>query len=68
MIVTLVVYYALSDCYTPFTTDAYVQTYVIQVAPQVEGQVVHVYVQENQAVKKGELLFEIDRRPFFRTA
>jgi multidrug resistance efflux pump len=64
IIAVLVAYYVLSDRYTPFTTDAYVQAYVIQVAPRVEGQVVHVYVQENQAVAKGELLFEIDRRPF----
>jgi multidrug resistance efflux pump len=64
VIAALVAYYVLSDRHTPFTTDAYVQAYVIQVAPRVEGQVVHVYVQENQAVNKGELLFEIDRRPF----
>jgi multidrug resistance efflux pump len=64
VIAALVAYYVLSDRHTPFTTDAYIQAYVIQVAPRVEGQVVHVYVQENQAVKKGELLFEIDRRPF----
>src|SRR5260370_16116698 len=60
VIAALVAYYILSDCYTPFTTDAYVQAYVIQVAPRIEGQVVHVYVQGNHAVKKGELLFEID--------
>ncbi len=53
VIAALVAYYILSDRHTPFTTDAYVQAYVIQVAPRVEGQVVHVYVQENQAVKKG---------------
>jgi multidrug resistance efflux pump len=64
LIVALLAYYVLADLYTPFTTDAYVQAYVIQVAPRVEGQVVHVYVQENQAVSKGEVLFEIDRRPF----
>jgi multidrug resistance efflux pump len=64
VIAALVAYYILSDRHTPFTTDAYVQAYVIQVAPRVEGQVVHVYVQENQAVKKGDLLFEIDRRPY----
>ena len=64
VIAALVAYYVLSDRDTPFTTDAYVQAYVIQVAPRVEGQVVHVYVQENQAVSKGELLFEIDPRPF----
>jgi multidrug resistance efflux pump len=64
VIAVLVTYYILSDLYTPFTTDAYVQAYVIQVAPRVEGQVVHVHVQENQAVTRGELLFEIDPRPF----
>jgi multidrug resistance efflux pump len=64
VIAALVAYYVLSDRYTPFTTDAYVQAYVIQVAPRVEGQVVHVYVQENQAVTRGEVLFEIDPRPF----
>jgi multidrug resistance efflux pump len=64
VIVTLIAYYVLSDRYTPLTTEAYVQAYVIQVAPRVEGQVVEVYVWEDQAVKKGDLLFEIDRRPF----
>jgi multidrug resistance efflux pump len=64
VIVALVAYYVLSDRYTPLTTDAYLQAYVIQVAPRVEGQVVQVPVQENQVVQKGDLLFEIDRRPF----
>src|SRR5215470_6309763 len=64
IITALVVYYVLADRHTPFTTDAYVQAYVVQVATRVEGQVVGVYVQENQAVTKGELLFEIDPRPF----
>jgi multidrug resistance efflux pump len=60
----LVAYYILADRYTPFTTDAYAQAYVIQVAPRVEGQVVYVHVKENQTVKKGDLLFEIDPAPF----
>jgi multidrug resistance efflux pump len=64
LIAALVAYYALSDRYTPFTTDAYVQAYVIQVAPRVEGEIVRVNVVENQAVRKGDLLFEIDPRPF----
>ena len=50
--------------YTPFTADAYVQAYVIQVAARVEGQVVRVAVLENQAIGTGDLLFEIDPRPF----
>jgi len=64
VIATLIAYYALADRYTPFTTDAYVQAFVIQVAPRVEGEVVRVHVLENQPVKKGDLLFEIDPRPF----
>src|SRR5262245_57786734 len=64
VIAALVVYYAFSDRYTPFTTDAYVQAYVVQVAARVEGQVTAVHVRENQAVRQGELLFEIEPRPF----
>jgi multidrug resistance efflux pump len=60
----LIVYYALADRYTPFTTDTFVQSYVIQLAPQVGGQVVNVLVREGDEVKKGALLFEIDPRPF----
>src|SRR5262245_9679011 len=64
LVVLVIVYYALSDRYTPFTTDAYVQAYVIQVAPRVEGEIVRVHVVENQRVGKGDVLFEIDPRPF----
>jgi multidrug efflux system membrane fusion protein len=60
----LIAYYALADRYTPFTTDMFVQSYVIQLAPQVGGQVVNVLVREGDEVKKGALLFEIDPRPF----
>ena len=64
VIAVLVAYYVLSDRYTPFTTDAFVQAFVIQVTARVEGQVIRVDVLENQPVKKGDLLFEIDPRPF----
>jgi multidrug resistance efflux pump len=64
VIVLLASYYVLSSLHTPFTTDAYVQAYVVQIAPRIEGQVTRVNVEENQAVKKGELMFEIDPRPY----
>src|SRR5262245_58668398 len=57
LVVLLVAYYAVADRTTPLTTDAYVQAYVIQVAPQVGGQVVRVYVREGDQVKQGALLF-----------
>jgi len=64
LVAVVIAYYVLSDRYTPFTTDAYVQAYVVQVAPRVEGEIVRVNVAENQSVRKGDLLFEIDPRPF----
>jgi multidrug resistance efflux pump len=60
VIVLLVVYYALADIYTPLTLEAYVQAYVVQVAPQVGEKVVRVHVREGDRVKAGALLFELD--------
>jgi multidrug resistance efflux pump len=60
IIIALVVYYALAEIYTPLTTEAYVQAYVIQVAPQVGEKVVRVHVREGDRVKAGTLLFELD--------
>lgn len=64
VLVLLIVYYALADRYTPLTSDAYVQAYVIQVAPQVAGQVVRVHVREGEKVQRGGPLFHLDPRPF----
>jgi multidrug resistance efflux pump len=64
LIVVLVLYYGLANRYTPSTSDSYVQAFVVQIAPQVAGNVVEVPVTENQHVKAGDLLFAIDPRPF----
>jgi membrane fusion protein, multidrug efflux system len=50
--------------YYPRTDDAQVFANFIGIAPQVEGPLVGLNVQDNQFVKKGELLFEIDERPY----
>ena len=44
----------------PWTRDGQVRSQVVQVTPQVTGRVITIYVHDNQAVKKGDLLFEID--------
>lgn len=46
------------------TDNAYVNARIVQVSSLVMGQVVSVPVRENQYVHKGDVLFEIDRRPF----
>jgi multidrug efflux system membrane fusion protein len=60
----LITYYVIADGDTPLTTDAYVQAYVVRVAPQVGGLVVAVHVGEGSVVRKGDVLFELDHRPF----
>jgi multidrug efflux system membrane fusion protein len=50
--------------YYPRTDDAQVFANFIGIAPQVEGPLVRLSVQDNQFVKKGELLFQIDERPY----
>jgi membrane fusion protein (multidrug efflux system) len=42
------------------TDDAQVEADVVPVAPRVPGQILRVVVQENQAVKSGDLILEID--------
>jgi len=44
----------------PWTRDGQVRTQVIQVTPRVNGMVTKIHVVDNQKVKTGDLLFEID--------
>ncbi len=50
--------------HAPRTDDAEVFANFIGIAPQVEGPIVLLNVRDNQFVKKGDLLFEIDERPY----
>ncbi|MEM9252808.1 MAG: HlyD family secretion protein, partial [Planctomycetota bacterium] len=63
-IVALLIFYATIDHFAPHTSDAYLQAYVIQVAPQVDGRVTRVAVEDDAPVKAGDLLFEIDDRAY----
>src|ERR1700678_2177769 len=48
----------------PRTDDAEVFANYIGIAPQVDGPITHLAVQDNAFIKQGELLFEIDPRPY----
>jgi multidrug resistance efflux pump len=48
----------------PWTRDGRVKANVVQVAPDVTGQLTRVYVHDNQQVAAGQVLFEIDRARF----
>jgi multidrug efflux system membrane fusion protein len=49
---------------SPRTDDAEILANFIGIAPQVEGPLIRLNVHDNQFVKKGDLLFEIDDRPY----
>lgn len=46
------------------TNDAYIRADISRISPQISGVVTQVLVQDNQWVKEGELLAEIDPREF----
>lgn len=62
IVLALIVLYHTS--HSPRTDDAEVFANFIGIAPQVEGPIMRLNVRDNQFVKKGELLFEIDERPY----
>ena len=48
----------------PRTDDSEILANFIGIAPQVEGPLARLNVHDNQFVRKGDLLFEIDERPY----
>ena len=48
----------------PWTRDAQVRADVVKIAPRVSGYIVKVDVKDNQFVRAGKLLFQIDRIPY----
>jgi multidrug resistance efflux pump len=57
-------YGMIADRFTPSTSQATVQAYLIQIAPDVAGRVVEVMVRENKRMEPGEPLFRIDSEPY----
>src|SRR5712672_2560135 len=62
VVLGLVVLFEIND--HPRTDDAEVFANFIGIASQVEGPITRLNVHDNQFVKQGELLFEIDDRPY----
>jgi len=48
----------------PWTRDGQVRAEVIQITPRVSGPIVALPIEDNQPVKSGDLLFQIDPRTF----
>ena len=57
-------YYWLTSGASVSTDDAQVKQDIVSVSPQVNGQVVQVFVRNGARVKRGDLLFRIDPEPY----
>lgn len=56
----LLTWYLRGDRITPSTSQARVHALVVPIAPEVSGTITSVGVRNNQAVEKGQALFQID--------
>jgi multidrug resistance efflux pump len=63
-IIALAALVLLLNVYAPSALDVQVVKYVVQVIPRVTGRVIEVPVEPNRLVRKGDVLFRIDPRPF----
>src|SRR5215469_15384823 len=67
VLIGVVVTGVLVTCRTneqPSTYDASIQAYVVNMAPEVSGRIVALDVLDNQQVKEGQVLFQIDPKPY----
>ena len=62
VLVAVVLAYAVYQRWTddPWTRDGQVRADIVKIAPRVSGYIVEIAVQDNQFVRKGELLFRLD--------
>lgn len=65
LITLLLIFYVIWRVDTaPGTDDAYAYADTIDVVSEVSGKIINLPIRDNQAVKEGDLLFEIDPRPY----
>jgi membrane fusion protein, multidrug efflux system len=64
LVVALAAYFYLTGGRYVTTDDAYVHAAKLMVSTDVSGLVADVDVKEGQAVKKGDVLFRLDQKPF----
>jgi len=69
VVLSLVAAFAMYWRYStkPWTRDAQVRANVVGIAPRVAGPIIQIPIRDNQAVKTGDLLFEIDPATFQAT-
>ena len=60
IVVIAAVYIYMQSLSFQSTDDAYIEAHLTQIAPKVSGQVVDVYINDNQKVKENDVVIKID--------
>jgi len=58
------VWYLVADRITPYSSNVRIKAMIIDIVPEVSGKVTSVAVSNGQIVKPGDLLAQIDQRPY----
>lgn len=61
---TIFIWYLFADRYAPFTDQARIKTLIVPIVPRVSGYLTEVNVRLHSIVSEGQLLFQVDNRPF----
>ena len=62
--IVVFLYTIIADRLTPLSSQAYVNAFIAQIAPEVSGRIVEVPIADNQVVNSRDLLFRIDPSPY----
>lgn len=58
------IWYVSADRHTPYTDQARIKGLITPVSPRVSGFVTEIHVQLHSRVQAGDVLFQLDKRPF----
>ncbi len=58
------IWYVLSDRHTPYTDQARIKGLITPVTARVSGNITKININLHSKVKAGDILFELDKRPF----
>jgi membrane fusion protein (multidrug efflux system) len=64
IIVLLILIYFKYESYFPSTDNAYVNANIIHIIPKVSGNITEIFVQNNDYVKKGQIILTIDNTDY----
>ena len=62
--IVLFIWYVLADRFTPYTDQARIDAFVVPIVPWVSGYVTSVDVRLHDIVEAGDVIVQIDRRPY----